>query len=187
MMGFSLSEVSKPIDIMKDLPKSSEMSELPTTDFEQTSETMINEKQDDSTYVICRNESLKGDVHPISGVPFSEKTVQLQDGKEVTGTFPEFDSTFDAQLDQSQYLESDAKQFKIANSQLKEGIETNDSLKKEFTEDQLEQIKEGDTPDGYVWHHSEEPGTLQLVDTTTHAQTGHTGGRSIWGGGSDNR
>lgn len=30
-------------------------------------------------------------------------------------------------------------------------------------------------------------GVLQLVDEETHAQTGHTGGREIWGGGSDYR
>ena len=40
---------------------------------------------------------------------------------------------------------------------------------------------------GYTWHHNQEEGVLQLVDKNVHEQTGHTGGRSIWGGGSDNR
>lgn len=45
----------------------------------------------------------------------------------------------------------------------------------------------GDTPDGYTWHHDAEAGKMQLVDTETHQKTGHTGGRSIWGGGTESR
>ncbi|WP_423408368.1 HNH endonuclease [Heyndrickxia sp. MSNUG] len=33
----------------------------------------------------------------------------------------------------------------------------------------------------------EEPGVLQLVDRETHASVGHTGGRELWGGGSEYR
>ena len=141
----------------------------------------------DSSYIICKNESLEGDYHPISGVEFEKKTVELPDGSQVEGVFPNFESKFDAQLDESQYNDSDAKHFKEANSQLKEAVENDPEFREQFTDDQLEQIEAGDTPEGYVWHHSEEPGTLQLVDTTTHTQTGHTGGRKIWGGGSENR
>ncbi len=64
---------------------------------------------------------------------------------------------------------------------IKEEIEKDPELREQFTDDQLGQIEAGDTPEGYVWHHSEEPGTLQLVDTTTHTQTGHTGGRTVYG------
>lgn len=78
-------------------------------------------------------------------------------------------------------------QFKEANSQLKNAIENDPEVRGQFTDEQIEQIEAGDTPEGYVWHHSEEAGTFQLVDSTIHAQTGHTGGRSIWGGGNDNR
>ena len=175
------------IETVKETPKSDTVSELPTTDFENTQDTESAEADTESTYIICRNESLKGDVHPISGIPFNEKTVILPDGQEIIGVFPEFEAQFEAKLDESQYNESDAKQFKEANKQLEAAIESDDGLKSEFTDEQLEQIKAGDTPEGYVWHHSEEAGTLQLVDTTVHAQTGHTGGRSIWGGGSKNR
>ncbi len=37
------------------------------------------------------------------------------------------------------------------------------------------------TPEGYTWHHNQEPGVMQLVDRGVHAATGHTGGFSIWG------
>lgn len=141
----------------------------------------------DSTYIICRNESLEGESHPITGVDFILKEIELPDGTLIEGVFPVFDSAFDAKLDDSQYTQSDAQHFKEANSQLKEEVKNNPELRGIFSTEQLEQIELGDTPDGYVWHHSEETGKLQLVDSNDHAQTGHTGGRSIWGGGSDNR
>lgn len=134
-----------------------------------------------------RNESLEGDRHPITGVPFERKTVEDSDGNEVTGVFPEFDSDFDAQLPEDLYEASDKDQFAECNRQLKEAVEKDPELVKKFTPEQLEQIKNGDTPDGYTWHHNEEKGKMQLVDSDIHAKTGHTGGKTIWGGGNENR
>ena len=134
-----------------------------------------------------RNESLEGDRHPITGVPFERKTVEDSDGNEVTGVFPEFDSDFDAQLPEDLYEASDKEQFAECNRQLKEAVEKDPELAKKITPEQLEQIKNGDTPDGYTWHHNEEKGKMQLVDSDIHAKTGHTGGKTIWGGGNENR
>lgn len=134
-----------------------------------------------------RNESLEGDRHPITGVPFERKTVEDSDGNEVTGVFPEFDSDFDAKLPEDLYEASDKEQFAECNKQLKEAVEKDPELAKRFTPEQLEQIKNGDTPDGYTWHHNEEKGKMQLVDSDIHAKTGHTGGKTIWGGGNENR
>ena len=134
-----------------------------------------------------RNESLEGDRHPITGVPFERKTVEDSDGNEITGVFPEFDSDFDAQLPEDLYEASDKEQFAECNRQLKEAVEKDPELAKRFTPEQLEQIKNGDTPDGYTWHHNEEKGKMQLVDSDIHAKTGHTGGKTIWGGGNENR
>ncbi len=36
------------------------------------------------------------------------------------------------------------------------------------------------TPEGYVWHHHQDFGKMQLVDEKIHKQTGHTGGFSLW-------
>jgi DNase/tRNase domain of colicin-like bacteriocin len=33
-----------------------------------------------------------------------------------------------------------------------------------------------ETPRGYVWHHHQDSGLMQLVKETVHAKTGHTGG-----------
>ena len=134
-----------------------------------------------------RNESLDGDRHPITGVPFERKTVEYADGNEVTGVFPVFDSEFDAQLPDELLQSSDREQFDECNKQLKEAVENDSELAAKFTPEQLEQIMNGDTPDGYTWHHNEEKGKMQLVDADTHAQTGHTGGKTIWGGGNGNR
>jgi hypothetical protein len=38
------------------------------------------------------------------------------------------------------------------------------------------------TPEGYTWHHHQDPGLMQLIETDAHRLTAHTGGFS--GGGS---
>ena len=134
-----------------------------------------------------RNESLNGDRHPITGVSFERKTVEDADGNEVTGVFPVFDSEVDAQLPDELLQSSDREQFDECNKQLKEAVEKDPELAAKFTPEQLEQIMNGETPDGYTWHHNEEKGKMQLVDADIHAQTGHTGGKTIWGGGNGNR
>jgi hypothetical protein len=90
-------------------------------------------------------------------------------------------------LPEDSYKASDREQFAECNKQLKEAVEKDPDLAKKFTPELLEQIKNGDTSDGYTWHHSEETGKMQLVDSETHAKTGHTGGRAIWGGGEEGR
>ena len=40
-----------------------------------------------------------------------------------------------------------------------------------------------ETPEGYLWHHHQDVGRMQLVPRKIHERTGHTGGWSIWGGG----
>lgn len=134
----------------------------------------------------CRNENLEGQKHPETGVPFEKKEVEV-DGKKVEVVVPVFDSAFDAQLPEDMYTETDSEQFKECNAQLKNAVENDKELRDKFDDEQLEQIMNGETPDGYTWHHDAETGKMQLVDTETHQKTGHTGGRSIWGGGSENR
>jgi len=138
-------------------------------------------------YIDTRNQTLENDVHPITGVPFVRKIVELPSGEKVEGVFPEFPVEYEMKLDESLYLDSDARQFRVTIDKLAEDIENNPALRKKFTPEQLEQIKNGETPDGYVWHHSEQPGILQLVDKDLHDKTGHTGGRYLWGGGAENR
>ena len=70
--------------------------------------------------------------------------------------------------------------------QLYEAIQADAGLADEvagFTAEDVENLKSSVTPEGYDWHHHEEPGRIQLVTEEQHAGSGHTGGRTIWGGG----
>ena len=136
-----------------------------------------------------RNDHLTGLEHPETGIPFVEKTVELPDGSLVEGSFPVFESSFDVFLDEDVYLASDANHFSIANETLANAIAQNPGIAAEMNLSQadLQHLASGTTPDSYTWHHHEQPGRLQLVDEQTHDSTGHTGGRSLWGGGSEYR
>lgn len=130
-----------------------------------------------------RNDELLDSTHPVTGVAFHEQTIELPSGEHVTGVFPAFDAVSDVQLNEGMYLESDYVQFSYANAELAHQIDAQTGLGDHFTDAQIEQIYLNQTPEGYTWHHSETPGSLQLVEEETHAHTGHTGGRELWGGG----
>ncbi|WP_409271359.1 HNH endonuclease [Neobacillus sp. SCS-31] len=136
-----------------------------------------------------RNDHLNGYEHPDTGVPFVEKAVDLPNGRVVEGVFPVFDSNFNVLLAEDLYTESDELHFKIANETLYQAISDDPSLasKMGLSQADVQSLANGQTPEGFTWHHSEEPGLLQLVDEDTHEQTAHTGGRAIWGGGSEYR
>jgi uncharacterized protein YukE len=129
----------------------------------------------DGTEMALKNESLAGKVHPVTEVPFDK------DG------FPIFEPKFEARFGPDMYQAKDRSQFKVANQQLHDAIQKDPELAGKFTSEQLEMIAKGITPKGYTWHHHQEEGLLQLVNKKVHSQTGHTGGRAIWGGGQENR
>ncbi len=137
-------------------------------------------------HIQCRNENLDGKEHPETGVPFERKQIEV-DGKQYEVVVPQFESKYDAQLPEDKLKSTDREQFVECNAQLKEEVVRNKELRDQFDDEQIEQIENGDTPDGYTWHHDADVGKMQLVDTEIHQKTGHTGGRSIWGGGTDNR
>ncbi len=122
-----------------------------------------------------KNVDLAGKKHPVTQVPFDA------DG------YPIFESRFDTKIDSSIYTSSDKVQFRAATKKLNEAIQADPELGKMFTQDQLDDIARGRNPEGYTWHHHQEPGKMQLVDMEKHSKTGHSGGRSIWGGGSASR
>ena len=130
----------------------------------------------------CRNAALAGLEHPETGVKFAEKYILQEDGVTVVkGVFPKFESTFTTKLPKSMYTAENSSQFAQCTADLAKAVESDASLAEKFSAKQLEQIAKGDIPSGYTWHHNEEEGIMQLVDTATHAKTGHTGGNAIWG------
>ena len=144
-------------------------------------------KKCEPKHISCPNEKLLNQTHPETGVHFREEIVSDEFGRKLRGVFPEFDSFSDAKLPDEMLQSSDRVQFNECNLQLKEKISNDPGFCSKFTANQIEQIKNGDTPDGYTWHHNEEIGKMQLVDAKIHAKTAHMGGRTIWGGGSGYR
>ena len=140
------------------------MKEKELPDIEETN---VDNAENNIETIKCRNENLAGTAHPETGV--------------------QFESTFDAQLPEDKLKVTDSIQFKECNIQLKEEVANNPKLREKFDEEQLEQIQDEDTPSGYSWHHDAEVGKMQLVNMELHQKTGHTGGRFIWGGGTENR
>ncbi|MBY0121976.1 HNH endonuclease [Bacillus sp. S/N-304-OC-R1] len=136
-----------------------------------------------------RNSHLNGLEHSETGVPFEQKMIELPNGDHQIGTFPVFQSQFSVVLAEELYYESDHTHFSIANETLYQSIQENPSLARELglSSQDIRGLENGVTPDGYVWHHNEQPGVLQLVDEDIHQNTGHTGGREIWGGGKEYR
>lgn len=120
-----------------------------------------------------------------NGVKYERKLIDI-DGVKIEGVFPVFDSAFDVQLPDELTKESNPKQFKECNEQLKEAIKNDPELRSKFTEEQLQDIEDGVVPEGYVWHHNEEKGKMQLVKVEDHDRTqggaAHTGGKALWGG-----
>lgn len=157
---------------------------------DQVAETAAKEAEDvvvEYEYIICRNESLAGTVHPITGVPFERRTIVQESGKVIEGVFSKFESKFDMKLPRELYKSANVTQFKECNRQLYKAIEEDPEIRSQFSEELIEQILDGCTtgqaPDGFVWHHNEVEGVMQLVERTVHERTTHTGGRFIWGGG----
>jgi hypothetical protein len=164
--------------------------EIPHEQIETKLSKLKNEARDDAVEKIpTLNEDLAGSTHPETKIPYNEKTVEGANAEKIEGVFPDFSehTVFDTQLPDDLHLETDKKQSDYCNDKLTEAYDSGDLDTDKFSESQIEQIKNGDKPDGYTWHHNEEKGKMELVPTNIHSKTGHTGGKSIWGGGASNR
>lgn len=131
------------------------------------------------------NSKLDGITHEITDVPFEKRIVDTPRGK-VEGVWAKFDSVYDYSVPKESFDSdgvlrwSDAKQFKNAVENLSVSIEKNPKLAEKFTSEQRELIKLGITPKEFTWHHKEDKGILQLVDSSIHDKTAHTGGAKLW-------
>lgn len=138
-------------------------------------------------HITTINESLEGSRYPGTDVMYRKHIFKLN-GEKVEGVFPVFKSKYDIFLPRNLRMASDDEQFKYCTKRLAIEINNNPELVKNFTARQLEQIRAGAPRiSGLTWHHNEVPGKMQLVDSNLHGTCRHTGGKSIWGGGSDYR
>lgn len=119
--------------------------------------------------LVIRNAGYAGERHPITNVLFNSKG------------FPVFNGIAKTKLSQSYWKSSNTVQFEQANKWLKTETFRNSTLRNKFNSSQIKEIAEGKTPTGYTWHHHEDTGYLELVLTSLHKGTGHTGGKAIWG------
>ncbi len=133
------------------------------------------------------NEGFMGNTYLGTNVEY-RKHVFMLNGERVEGVFPKFNSKFDTVLPKNLRNASDTEQFRYCTQALKNQIGKNSELAKQFNSRQINQIKDGAPRiSGLTWHHNEVPGKMQLVNDVEHSTCRHTGGRSIWGGGSDYR
>ena len=138
-------------------------------------------------HITTINEGLAGQIYPGTNVEYKKRSFMLN-GERIEGVFPQFDSKFETRLPQNLWNASDTEQFRFCTQRLAKQIEINPDLASHFTSRQLEQIKNGEPCiSGLTWHHNEISGKMQLVSADEHSMCRHTGGRSIWGGGSDCR
>jgi DNase/tRNase domain of colicin-like bacteriocin len=134
-----------------------------------------------------RNSELAGTVHPETEVPFVRDVVRLPDGTLREGVFPEFDAAFETSLPNALRQGTDFQQSEFCNGELRDAVDSDPALKSTFSDTEIREIGAAETPDGYTWHHHQDTGRMQLVDSRVHLATGHTGGKDLWGGGRPNR
>jgi len=111
-----------------------------------------------------------GKTHVVTRVKFDEKG------------FPKFKSYYTVKLRRRNYRKTRAQHFYIANKMLYKNVCSSSRVRAKFTKSQIKAMSQGETPNGYTWHHHQDAGVLQLVDEDIHSKTKHDGGYSIWGG-----
>ncbi len=122
-----------------------------------------------------------GEYYPGTNVKFVVRKVDYSDGRKFKGVFPVFESLADVKISEEFYNKSKTAQKAEALKQLQKKTQYWwSSMRKNFTEEQLEEIKAGKIPSGYVWHHNEKEGLMQLVDAETHDKVKHLGGNKLW-------
>ena len=183
----SISEAKESSEILSAIQK-----EIPREIINERVDAMLQDSPfraeilEETKQIFTINEHLEGTVHPETNVPFTSKEVEI-DGESRLGVFPDFPESYKTQLPETLHKASDYEQATHCNEQLSQSYENGSLDTEQFTDRQLEQIRNGDKPEGYTWHHHEDPGRMQLVPSDIHEKTGHTGGRSLWGGGSESR
>jgi len=116
--------------------------------------------------------SKAGTRHPITNVKYDSRG------------FPEFKSYCTVRLPQRDYRKSREQHFETANRILYNKIISDSRTRKRFSfsQKELKELSQGETPKKYTWHHHQDRGVLEFVDYDIHSKTSHIGGYSIWGG-----
>ena len=198
----AVAEVASEVIAESSISGAAELSETLSAIQKEVPREIINERVDailqdeafraeileESTKISIVNDHLEGSVHPETKVPFIKKEVEI-DGESKILDFPDFSEhcRFETQLPENLHKANDYQHSKYCNEQLRQAFENGSLDPEQFTDRQRERIRDGYTPERYTWHHHEDLGRMQLVDSEIHAKTPHIGGRSLWGGGREAR
>jgi hypothetical protein len=132
----------------------------------------------------------------LNDVLFKLRKRTLDSGLEVKVVVPQFKkhSIFEVKIPNHHIMKRDRNQMTLAFMKLRKNLIANPELQKKFTKEQLQEIlhrklslsKNTYNVPGYIWHHTEDR-SLQLVKRDIHDIVKHSGGRTIFGGGSTMR
>lgn len=115
-----------------------------------------------------RNQHLANKIHYVTKIPYNNQGFPLFPGKTFT-------------VKAAYWKSSKTVIWNQIKKEVKKQVTTDFSYARKFNQKQIAQIKKGEFPSGFVLHHHHKSGTFQLVDKWTHSNTGHTGGKVIWG------
>lgn len=115
--------------------------------------------------------SMVNKTHKATGVRFDE------DG------FPKFKVIAKVKLKRKYWKKDREIHFYHASRMLYERAQRNTIFRRKFTKREISEFKNGDVPSKYTWHHHQDSGVLQLVETKIHSNVKHVGGFSLWGKG----
>lgn len=95
--------------------------------------------------------------------------------------FPKFKPIAEVKIERKYWRKDREAHFYRASKILYEQIQKSSRLKKKFSQRAISTFKRGDLPSKYSWHHHQDRGVMQLVDSEIHSKVRHNGGYSIWG------
>ena len=94
---------------------------------------------------------------------------------------PKFKVIEEVKLERKYWKKDRDVHFYRASKILYQEIQRSSRKAKKFSRRDISIFKNGDVPSKYTWHHHQDKGVLQLVDSDIHAKVRHDGGFSIWG------
>jgi hypothetical protein len=95
--------------------------------------------------------------------------------------FPKFKAIAEIKLERKYWKKDRETHFYRASKMLYEQTQKSFRLRNKFSQHAIYTFKQGDIPSKYTWHHHQDKGVLQLVDSDIHSKVRHNGGFSIWG------
>ncbi len=95
--------------------------------------------------------------------------------------FPKFKVLAEIKLERKYWKKDRDVHFYRANKILYQRIQKSSRLASKFSKRDIASFKQGKLPSKYTWHHHQDKGVLQLVDSDIHSKVRHNGGFAIWG------